>query len=130
LSRALVLAAQRKPYAAGTQRQTQQFTISDTTDSAPTRDDVLAIAGQNSRVCPLQHQWNNLYELLPAKRRIGYGLKPRLPLILAAWHDTPAMTKVLRLQEHINWANSHGSLAIVAGFLASLPEVQWLHLDE
>jgi hypothetical protein len=97
---------------------------------APTLDEVLAIAKQNSRVCPLPPQWNRLYELLPAKRRVGNGWEPALPLILAAWHDTPAIMKTLRLQEHIEWADSHGALAAVARFLVSLPEDQWYHLGE
>jgi hypothetical protein len=49
----------------------------------------------------LPHQWNRLYELLPNKRRAGNGWEPSLPLLLAAWDETPAIAKVLRLKEHI-----------------------------
>lgn len=95
-----------------------------------TLDEVLRLATQDSRVCPLPQEWNKLYELLPGKRRAGNGWEPALPLILAAWHDTPAMRKMLRLREHIEWASTHGALAAVGEFLASLPEEQWLHLGE
>ncbi len=97
-------------------------------DATLTRADVIAIARQNNRVCPLPKQWTQLYELLPNKRRVGNGWEPSLPLVLAAWHDSSDMAKMLRLQEHIEWADVHGSLADVAGFLAALPEDQWLHI--
>jgi hypothetical protein len=51
-------------------------------------------------------------------------------LILAAWHDTPAMLKMLRMAEHIEWAAQHGALEVVAKYLRSLPEDQWLHLGD
>jgi hypothetical protein len=98
--------------------------------AALTRDEVLALARKNGRVCPMPRQWNKLYELLPERRRLGAGWEPALPLILAAWHDTPAMLKMLRLQEHIDWASTHGALPAVATLLASLPEEQWLHIGE
>jgi hypothetical protein len=31
-----------------------------------------------------------------------------LPLILAAWLDTPVLAKMKRLREHIEWARDHG----------------------
>jgi hypothetical protein len=99
-------------------------------DATLTRADVIEIARQNNRVCPLPQQWTQLYELLPDKRRAGNGWEPSLPLVLAAWHDSSAMAKMLRLQEHIEWAELHGSLADAAGFLAALPEDQWLHIGE
>ena len=54
------------------------------------------------RVCPLPKHWNALYELLPDRRqRMDGGWEPALPLILAAWWDTPPLAKMLRLREHI-----------------------------
>jgi hypothetical protein len=100
------------------------------TEPLQTQEDILALARRNQRVCPLPQQWNRLYELLPDKRRVGNGWQPALPLILAAWDTTPAMMKMLRLQEHIEWATDHGALPQVARFLASLPEDQWLHHGE
>ena len=85
---------------------------------------------QYDRVCPNPNEWSHLYNLLPEKRRKGSGWEPSLPLILAAWHDTPALMKMVRLEEHINWASSHGALDAVEDFLRSLKEDQWFHLGQ
>jgi hypothetical protein len=95
-----------------------------------TRDEVLKFAQENGRVCPRPNRWQELYELLPEKRQVGAGWEPALPLILAAWWDTPALQKMLRLREHIEWADSHGCLEQVDAFLRSLPESEWHHLGE
>ncbi len=91
---------------------------------------VLAEVQKNNRVCPQPQRWQQLYEMLPQKQRKGAGWEPSLPLILAAWWDTPALPKMLRLREHIEWAASHGCLAEVHSFLLELPEDQWHHIGE
>ncbi len=91
---------------------------------------VLSLATRDGRVCPQPQEWNRLYELLPNRRRVGNGWEPALPLILAAWHDTPAMLKMVRLREHIEWGEQHGALQTVHAFLRSLPEEKWHHLGE
>jgi hypothetical protein len=93
-------------------------------------DQVVAVATENNRICPQPQKWQQLYELLPNKKRKGAGWEPSLPLILAAWWDTPAMSKILRLREHIEWAAEHGRLEQVHAFLQSLPEEEWHHLGE
>ena len=93
-------------------------------------DEVLAMAASNGRVCPQPQLWNRLYGLLPNKRQTDHGWEPPLPLILAAWYETPALSKIARLREHIEWADQHGALEIVCDYLASLPETQWHHLGE
>jgi hypothetical protein len=55
--------------------------------------------------------------MLPNRARVGAGWQPSLPLILAAWHATPAMFKMLCLTEHIEWAAKHGALESIANFL-------------
>jgi hypothetical protein len=95
-----------------------------------TIDQVLAVATENKRICPQPQKWQQLYELLPDRKRKGAGWEPSLPLILAAWWDTPAMSKILRLREHIEWAAAHGVLEQVHTFLQSLPEEEWHHLGE
>jgi len=92
--------------------------------------DLLSYAKANDRVCPMPRPWQALYDLPPGKRRAGAGWEPALPLILAAWHDAPAMLKMLRLREHIEWADSHGVLTDVDSLLRALPEEQWLHLGD
>ena len=95
-----------------------------------TLDVVLAEAQKNRRVCPQPQRWNELYQMLPDTRRKGGGYEPAAPLILAAWWDTPAMLKMLRLREHIEWAERHGALDKVHAFLSEMPESEWLHLGE
>jgi hypothetical protein len=51
-------------------------------------------------------------------------------LILAAYRDTPAMLKMLRLAEHIEWAAQHGALESVSRFLRELHEEDWFHIGE
>jgi len=91
---------------------------------------VLLETTRNSRVCPQPKKWNELYELLPHKRRKGAGWEPPLPLILAAWWDTPEMSKIARLREHIEWAAEHGALGTVYDFLVGLAEDEWYHIGE
>jgi hypothetical protein len=55
----------------------------------------------NKRVCPLPKAWQQLWEMLPEKRRAVDAWEPAMPLIEAAWHDAPAMLKMVRLSEHI-----------------------------
>ena len=95
-----------------------------------TIEKVIAETQKNNRVCPQPQKWKELYELLSDKKRKGAGWEPSLPLILAAWWDTPAMTKMLRLREHIEWAAAHGCLDQVHQFLLSLQENEWHHINE
>lgn len=78
----------------------------------------------------MPQQWNQLYKMLPDKRRKGAGWEPPLPLFLAAWWDMPALTKMLRLREHLRWAADHGCLPAVFEFLRQLPEDQWHHVGD
>lgn len=85
----------------------------------------------NNRACPLPSFWNELYELLPNKKRNDKGgWEPALPLILGAWHTTPVILKIMRLQEHIVWADEHGAINEVNKYLRALPEDGWYHLGE
>ena len=95
-----------------------------------TVDSLINYSRENSRVCPMPMQWDALWKLLPNRKRVGSGWEPALPLILAAWHDTPALTKILRLEEHIKWADKENALSVISTFLRNLPEDQWFHLNE
>ena len=101
-----------------------------TGDEMATLDQVLAEAQKNNRVCPQPNQWQELYEMLPNKQRKGASWEPALPLILAAWWDTPAVSKILRLREHVEWASTHGCLDQIYSFLHQLREDQWHHVGE
>jgi hypothetical protein len=93
-------------------------------------EDAIAEAAKNNRVCPMPMRWNHLYELLPNRRRKGAGWEPALPLILAAWHEAPALSKAFRLKEHLEWAASHGAIGEVYAYMVSLPESDWYHHGE
>lgn len=95
-----------------------------------TLDETLAEAHKNNRVCPQPQRWNELWEMLPGRQRKGGGWEPALPLILAAWWDTPAMLKMIRLREHIEWAANHECLDQIHSFLCGLPENEWHHIGE
>jgi hypothetical protein len=49
-----------------------------------------------------------------------------VPLILAAWWDTPAMMKTLRWKETIAWAEEHG----VSSLVPELAESQKHYIDD
>ena len=85
---------------------------------------------ENSRICPMPQRWSALWELLPDRRRVGAGWQPALPLILGAWDETPAVLKMLRLAEHVEWATEHGALESIARFLRGLREEEWSHLGD
>jgi len=83
---------------------------------------------QNGRICPNPQLWNKLFELLPNKKRKGGGWEPSLPLILAVWYDTPPLSKMIRLKEHLKWAEKEGCLDEIGVFLRALKEDDWHHL--
>ncbi len=44
---------------------------------------ILEHVKRNNRVCPKPQKWQQLYEMLPNKKRKGVGWEPSLPLILS-----------------------------------------------
>lgn len=95
-----------------------------------TVETVVAFCRQNNRVCPLPPQWSRLWEMLPNRIRVGAGWQPSLPLILAAWGDTPVLLKMVRLAEHIEWAAQHGAMESVGRLLRDLREEEWFHIGD
>ena len=75
----------------------------------------------------MPQRWSELHNLLPERRQVGAGWEPPLPLILMAWYE-PDMSKMKRLQLHIEWAAAHGALDQVADYLRGLPEEEWFHI--
>ena len=69
-------------------------------------DRLIAYCRENNRVCPLPKAWQQLWEMLPEKRQGVGAWEPAVPLIGAAWHETPAMLKMVRLGEHIQGQRS------------------------
>jgi len=64
-------------------------------------DSLISYCQLNRRVCPFPTKWNELYEMLPRKTRVGGGFKPPAPLILAAWYEASDSMKRARLVEHL-----------------------------
>lgn len=75
-------------------------------------------------------EWKQLYDMLPDTRRLGNSWDPPLPLILGAWHDTPALQKLIRLREHMVWANEYGVLEAVDRYVRSILESGWFPVGE
>ena len=95
-----------------------------------TVEDLISYCRENDRVCPKPMLWSRLWEMLPERSRVGGGWQPPAPLILAAWHEAPAMLKMTRLAEHIQWAAQHGALGKVDNFLRGLREEDWFHIGD
>ena len=69
-----------------------------------------------------------MWEMLPGReQKPTGGWNPPLPLILAAWWDATGLEKMLRLQEHIRWADEHGAIDKVDSYLRGLSEENWFH---
>ena len=90
---------------------------------------LLQYCKQDGRVCPQPTHWHRLWLLLPNRKRVGVSWVPALPMILAGW-SAPDAVKVERLTEHIEWAERHGALLVVADFLRKLREEDWHHVGE
>jgi len=93
-------------------------------------ESLVAYCREKNRVCPQPGLWHQMWEMLPNRRQVGAGWQPALPLILAAWDTTPAILKMLRLAEHIEWAEKHNALAPISTFLRDLREEDWHHVGE
>ena len=93
----------------------------------PTLEEVIALATAGKRVCPMPQRWNELWEMLPDRKRIGNGWHPSLPLILAAWWETSDTEKRERFITHLRYASEHGVLDQVSSFLSALTFEQWHH---
>jgi len=91
---------------------------------------LLAYIQADGRVCPQPDRWKDLWEMLPAKERVGGGWNPSLPLILGAWWHTSAIEKQLRLREHVEYAAQHGVLDSVDSFLRRLTPEDWHTLEK
>ena len=79
----------------------------------------------DGRVCPQPDYWNQLWEMLPNKKRDGAGWIPPLPLILAAWWEATDFEKSARLKLHLEYAARNGVLGAVDRSLRSLPANAW-----
>ncbi len=88
---------------------------------------LVAYVQADRRVCPMPASWNQLWEMLPDRRRVGSGWEPPLPLILGAWSVASLREKRQRLVEHIEYSAQRGVLEEVDKFLRELASDDWLY---
>jgi hypothetical protein len=93
-----------------------------------TVETLLGYCEQNKRVCPQPIKWHAFYELLCENAQAGED-DPLPPLILAAW-SMPAVEKIVRLQQQIEWSERNGMLEKASRFLRELREEEWFHFGE
>ena len=91
--------------------------------------DLLKYVKSDGRICPQPKLWNEMWEMLPDKKRKGNGWDPPLPLILGAWWHTSDMEKKMRLKQHIEYAAQKGALDEIDDSLRNLTPDQW-HKDD
>lgn len=88
-------------------------------------DDVVAHARRNNRVCPLQAEWVRLYNALGGPAAMDLPPPP-----LEIWRKLSGLQKRLFFREYLEWADRKGQLAVVARFIESLAEGDWLHMGD
>ena len=92
--------------------------------------EILNEINQNNYICPMPVKWNRLWKMLPnRKRNVSAEWEPPLPLILSAWSSSPE-EKLLRFEEHLEWAYNHQVLDKVYNYLNSLNKNDWLKNNE
>ena len=92
--------------------------------------ELVALFAINKRVCPQPHRWNELYKVFSYAAVVRKVAPPDRPLVLAAWHETPALLKAIRMRDHIHWACAHGLEDWLTDWLHRLDEGDWHHLGE
>ena len=87
------------------------------------------IAGPNW-VCPKPPDWNELYDMLPDRKRVGAGSEPPVPLILSAWWHTSDTEKKQRFLIHLRWARDKSVLDKILSYLKELDKGDWIRMGE
>jgi hypothetical protein len=88
---------------------------------------LMVIARRNNRVCPRAPHWSALYDLLEGERHKDLLAPPVQPWL---WVHLSGLQKRLRFREHVEWAERHGRLGVVARFMGGLQEGDWVHMGE
>ena len=76
---------------------------------------------QSKGYCPMPHEWNEFFEMLPNDAREIVGL----PLILSMWAEAPFLHKYERFSAHLEYAFEKGLLKEADTFLRGLDDDQW-----
>ena len=88
---------------------------------------LMVVARRNNRVCPHPSHWIQLYELLGGEQDPNLPAPPLQPWL---WPQLSGLQKRLRFREHVEWAERHGCLNRVAGFMNGLGEADWVHMGD
>lgn len=90
-------------------------------------DELMVIARRNNRVSPRQVAWLDIYQALGGDR---YEDLPPPPVQPWLWSKLSNLQKRLHFREHIDWAERHGKLALLAARMEALAESDWLHMGD
>ena len=88
---------------------------------------LMVVARRNNRACPRPVPWAALYDLLEGDRHQDLLEPPVQPWL---WSHLSGLQKRLRFREHLEWAERHGQLGLVAQFMGGLAEGDWVHMGE
>jgi hypothetical protein len=92
---------------------------------ALTVDELVAQARRHNRACPQQAQWLRLYHELGGSHATDLPPPP-----IEFWRKLSGLQKRLFFREYLEWADRRGRLAVLARFMDSLSEADWLHIGE
>ena len=79
-----------------------------------------------NRVCPMPVYWMRLYDIVV---RGDKNTSLSVPLILAAWGETTNLDKMVRLVEHLHFAEQNGTLDEADAYLRELPLSGWFRSE-
>jgi hypothetical protein len=77
-------------------------------------------------VCPRRALWSALYLLLEGDGHSDLRPPPPQPI----WASLSNMHRRLQFRDHIEWADRQGKLDLLASYIASLAEPDWVHMGE
>ena len=109
-------------------RLRRYFSLGFNGEAVTTLEQVLAEARRNKRVCPQPRKWQELYDMLPNKRRTGGGWEPAVPLIARSLVGHSCSSEDAASPRHLEWAAEHGCLDEVYSYRRALPESEWHHV--
>lgn len=92
--------------------------------AAVTVEDVMVEARRMNRVCPKDGPWLRLFALL----RESAGAEPPAPIVAPESTKTPQLVRRVRFRDQVEWADRHGQLPLMFGFIQRLVEDEWAHM--
>jgi hypothetical protein len=84
----------------------------------------------NDRICPRPDYWEGLCKILRRKAKEDGVSDPPTPLILAGWWASSNLDKIVRLRDHLEFAEARTALKEADRYLRGLREEDWHHLGD